>query len=129
MTSELFPHFPRLSRLILAALPLAAPTAQSQHGKSTYVVPQGLVQGGQFIDRFLPMKLNGPLRSDIWGVDAVKPRDVANGAEDADYSYWCTSVVKGPDGKYHNFVVRWPENSPKGHFEWPNSNVVRAVWI
>jgi hypothetical protein len=111
----------------LAALPFFVSVAQAQHGKSTYVVPEGMVQGGQFIHRFLPMKPNGPLRSDVWGVDAVKPRDVANGVEDAEFSYWCTSVVKGPDGKYHNFVVRWPENTPKGHFEWPNSDVVHAI--
>jgi len=110
----------------LAVLPLLS-IAQAQHGQSTYVVPDGMVQGGQFIHRFLPMKPNGPLRSDVWGVDAVKPRDVANGVEDSKYSYWCTSVVKGPDGKYHNFVVRWLESSPKGHFEWPNSDVVHAV--
>lgn len=102
-------------------------SALAQFGKSTYVVPDGMVEGGQFIHRFLPMKPNAPLRSDVWGVDAVKPRDASNGVEDAEFSYWCTSVVKGPDGKYHNFVVRWPEKSPKGHFEWPNSDVVHAV--
>ncbi|MBN8456744.1 MAG: glycoside hydrolase family protein [Verrucomicrobia bacterium] len=111
---------------VLAAFAVT-PTAHAQYGKSTYVVPDGMVRGGQFIHRFLPMKPNAPLRSDVWGVDAVKPRDVANGVEDAEFSYWCTSVVKGPDGKYHNFVVRWPESSPKGHFEWPNSTVVHAV--
>ena len=119
-------------RKLLLTLPALAAcclvtVAQAQHGQSTYVVPEGMVQGGQYIDRFLPMKPNAPLRSDVWGVDAVKPRDVANGIEDAQYSYWCTSVVKGPDGKYHNFVVRWPEDSPKGHMEWPRSDVVHAV--
>ena len=118
---------PLLTLSVLAAPHLLASAAQAQHGKPTYVVPEGMVQGGQFIHRFLPMKPNGPLRSDVWGVDAVKPRDVANGVEDAEFSYWCTSVVKGPDGKYHNFVVRWREDSPKGHFEWPNSDVVHAV--
>jgi hypothetical protein len=112
---------------VLAALPFLAAVAHAQHGQSTYVVPEGMVKGGQYIDRFLPMKPNGPLRSDVWGVDAVKPRDVANGVEDAKFSYWCTSVVKDPAGKYHNFVVRWPENSRKGHAEWPNSDLVRAI--
>ena len=115
-----------LSSLALATLSLL-PVARAQHGASTYVVPEGMAPGGQYIDRFLPMKPNAPLRSDVWGVDAVKPRDTSNGVEDAKYSYWCTSVVKGPDGKYHNFVVRWLESSPKGHFEWPNSNLVRAI--
>lgn len=117
----------RLPILALAALPLLSSVTQAQHGPSTYAVPEGMVKGGQYIDRFLPMKPNAPLRSDVWGVDAVKPRDASNGVEDAKYSYWCTSVVKGPDGKYHNFVVRWLESSPKGHFEWPNSNVVHAI--
>jgi hypothetical protein len=110
-----------------ASLPFLASVSLAQHGQPTYVVPDGMVQGGQFIHRFLPMKANAPLRSDVWGVDAVKPRDVANGVEDAQYSYWCTSVVKAPDGKYHNFVVRWLESSSKGHMEWPNSHVVHAV--
>jgi hypothetical protein len=99
----------------------------AQFGESTYKVPDGMARGGAFIDRFLPMPLNAPLRSDVWGVDAVKPRDAANGLEDAEYSYWCTSVVKGPDGKYHNFVCRWREDAAKGHFEWPRSIVVHSV--
>jgi hypothetical protein len=111
----------------LVGLPFLDSAAQAQHGKPTYVVPEGMVPGGQYIDRFLPMKPNAPLRSDVWGVDAVKPRDTSNGIEDAKYSYWCTSVVKAPDGKYHNFVVRWLESSPKGHGEWPNSYVVHAI--
>ena len=117
----------RLPFLALTALPLLTAVAHAQHGPSSYVVPEGLVKGGQYIDRFLPMKPNAPLRSDVWGANAVKPRDTSNGVEDAKYSYWCTSVVRAPDGKYHNFVVRWLESSPKGHFEWPNSNVVHAV--
>jgi hypothetical protein len=120
-----------MKTLALALPALAAflllPVAHAQHGKSSYVVPEGMVQGGQYIHRFLPMKPNAPLRSDVWGVDAVKPRDTSNGVEDAKYSYWCTSVVKAPDGKYHNFVVRWLESSPKGHGEWPNSYVVHAI--
>jgi len=130
MRRELISRFLRPLRLVLPALAAPPPlvsVAQAQHGQPTYVVPEGMVQGGQFIHRFLPMKPNAPLRSDVWGVDAVKPRDTSNGVEDAKYSYWCTSVVKGPDGKYHNFVVRWLESSPKGHFEWPNSDVVQAI--
>ena len=120
-------RIPLLTLPALAALPILASVSHAQHGPSTYVVPDGMVKGGQYIDRFLPMKPNAPLRSDVWGVDAVKPRDTSNGVEDSKYSYWCTSVVKAPDGKYHNFVVRWLESSPKGHFEWPNSNVVHAI--
>lgn len=120
-------RFPASYLVAAALLPLLSPLRAAEHGQSTYVVPDGLVPGGAFIDRFLPMRPNAPLRADVWGADAVKPRDVANGVEDAQHSYWCTSVVQGPDGKYHNFVVRWPENTPKGHFEWPNSDLVRAV--
>ena len=118
---------PILSLAALAMI-LQSPFLQAaEHGQSSYKVPEGLVPGGAFIDRFLPMQPNGPIRSDVWGADGVKPRDASNGVEDAEFSYWCTSVVQGPDGRYHNFVVRWPENSPKGHGEWPNSNVVHAV--
>ena len=118
---------PQIRTLAFLAAFAVSPSARAQFGQSAYIVPDGMVKGGQFIHRFLPMHPNAALRSDVWGVDAVKPRDAANGVEDAKFSYWCTSVVKGPEGKYHNFVVRWPESSPKGHFEWPNSNVVHAV--
>lgn len=112
---------------IAAFLCLLIHPAAAQFGESTYQVPAGLVRGGAFIDHFLPMPWVGKPRSDVWGVDAVKPRDVDNGIEDAEFSYWCTAVVKGPDGKYHNFACRWREDSPKGHFEWPKSIVVHSV--
>ena len=61
---------------------------QGQSGVSTYHVPQGLVRGAAFIDRFLPVPLQGELRSDVWGAEQVIPRDVNNGIEDDEYSYW-----------------------------------------
>lgn len=101
--------------------------------ESTYQVPEGLVRGGAFIDRFLPVPLQGELRSDVWGGDNVVPRDVNNGIEDAAYSYWGGNIVVGDDGKNHLFVCRWPENNVKGggkksgHHTWWSSVVVHAV--
>lgn len=85
-----------------------------------------LVPGGRFMDRFLPMPA-GSLGSDVWGAPVVIPRYVDNGIEDAERSYWGGNILKGEDGKYHMFVCGWPESSPKGHFEWPNSTVYHAT--
>jgi hypothetical protein len=86
-----------------------------------------LVFGGRFMDRFLPMPVQGKLTSDTWGADNVKPRYVDNGLEDNEWSYWGGNAVLGTDGKYHLFVCRWREDSPKGHMAWPNSIVAHAV--
>lgn len=88
---------------------------------------EGLVHGGQFIDRLLPMPIRGELTSETWGSENVLPRDVTNGIEDSEWSYWGGNAVLGEDRKYHLYVCRWPENSPKGHFEYPDSTVVHAV--
>lgn len=85
-----------------------------------------LVLGSRFIDRFLPMK-GKVLSSDTWGVDAVKPRYIDNGIEDNIWSYWCGSIKKGEDNKYHLFVCAWLESSPKGHSEWPRSYLFDAI--
>ena len=86
-----------------------------------------LVYGGRFMDRFLPMPVQGPLTSETWGADNVKPRYIDNGLEDNQWSYWGGNAVVGPDGKYHLYVCRWSEDSRKGHMGWPNSSVVHAV--
>ena len=86
-----------------------------------------LAFGGRFMDRFEPMPLLGKRTGDTWGVDAVKPRDILNGIEDAKWSYWGGNIVQGKDGKYHLFVCRWPEDAPKGHMAWRSSEVVRSV--
>jgi hypothetical protein len=92
--------------------------------------PQGwenLVYGGRFMDRFLPLpKLNG-ITKNTWGTDAVIPRDINNGIEDPEWSYWGGKTRLMDDGKYHLFVCRWAENSPKGHMAWSNSTVVHAI--
>lgn len=85
-----------------------------------------LVYGGRFMDRFLPMpQLEGAPAS--WGTKGVMDRDTNNGIEDSKWSYWGGNVRLLKDGKYHLFVCRWPENSPKGHWAWPSSVVVHAV--
>ncbi len=86
-----------------------------------------LVFGGRFMDRFLPMPVQGELTSDTWGAPQVKPRYVDNGLEDNEWSYWGGNARLGPDGKYHLFVCRWREDSERGHREWPRSLVVHAV--
>jgi len=86
-----------------------------------------LVAGGRFMDRFLPMPVQGELTNETWGADNVKPRCVANGLEDNEWSYWGGNAKLGVDGKYHLYVCRWREDSKKGHMEWPRSLVVHAV--
>ncbi|MBN2131316.1 MAG: glycoside hydrolase family protein [Sedimentisphaerales bacterium] len=87
----------------------------------------GLVFGGRFMDRFLPMPAQGPLTRETWGADNVVPRYVDNGIEDSEWSYWGGNAKLGDDGKYHLFVCRWREDSDRGHMEWPRSEVVHAV--
>jgi hypothetical protein len=86
-----------------------------------------LVHGGQFIDRILPSPIYTSLESDTWGADSVRPRDIQNGIEDPEWSYWGGKPVLGPDGRYHFFCCRWPENHPNGHMGWPQSVMVRAI--
>jgi hypothetical protein len=85
-----------------------------------------LAYGGRFLDRFLPMP-QGTLSENVWGAKGTTPRYIDNGIEDATYSYWGGNILRGDDGKYHLFVCGWLESSPKGHAEWPNSSVFRAV--
>jgi hypothetical protein len=85
------------------------------------------VTGGRFMDRFLPIPPIGKLTYDVWGTDGVIPRYVDNGIEDSEWSYWGGKIIPGDDGRYHIFVCRWRQDSPKGHWEWPNSIVVHAT--
>lgn len=88
---------------------------------------KGRVYGGQFMDRFLPMPVQGKLTSDTWGADRVKPRYVDNGIEESEWSYWGGQARLASDGKYHLYVARWREGSPRGHMEWGRSFVAHAV--
>lgn len=87
----------------------------------------GLAVGGRFMDRFLPMPVQGALTSETWGADSVKPRYVDNGLEDDEWSYWGGNALFGDDGKYHLYVCRWLESSQRGHHEWRRSIVAHAV--
>lgn len=85
------------------------------------------VLGASFSDLIRPVPIVGELRSDLWGADAVLPRDPDNGIEHPDWSYWGGRPVKDHDGRYHMAVTRWPANATKGHWEWPHSTVAHAV--
>ena len=87
----------------------------------------GLVEGSRFIDRFLPIPIIGKKVSDTWGAKEVIPRYVDNGIEDKEWSYWGGNIVQGDDGKYHQFLCRWREDSEKGHMEWPRSEVIHSI--
>ncbi len=86
---------------------------------------QGIVEGGRFQDRFLPMP-DGELRSDVWGAKEVVPRFVDNGIEDSTFSYWGGNIVED-GGRYHLYVCGWLENSLKGHMAWPRSAIFHTV--
>jgi hypothetical protein len=85
-----------------------------------------LVPGARFMDRFLPMP-EGKLSSDTWGASGVVPRYVDNGIEDRQTSYWGGNIMRDAAGKYHFYVCGWPENSPKGHWDWPDAVVFHAT--
>lgn len=86
-----------------------------------------LIFGGRFMDRFLPMPNLGSLTKETWGAGNVLPRDVKNGIEHKDFSFWCGSLIKGDDAKYHLFVCGWPEKAKDGHQYWPNSVLYNSV--
>lgn len=85
-----------------------------------------LTLGGRFKDRFLPMP-NGKAENGTWGSPGVRPRLVCNGIELPEISFWGGNILQGKNGLFHLFVCGWPENSPKGHMEWPNSTVYNAT--
>ncbi|TWT81415.1 hypothetical protein CA13_28680 [Planctomycetes bacterium CA13] len=118
----------RNTRLVLAGMMCLASTAlYGQSGETNYQLPEGLVRGGAFIDRFLPVPIKNKLQANVWGAGNVIPRDTDNGIEDAEYSYWGGNIIVGDDGKNHLFVCRWREDEPKGHHIWWKSDVVHAV--
>ena len=57
-----------------------------------------IVPGGRFMDRFEESQPIGPLTSECWGGDNVKPRDVRNGMEEPDYSYWAGTSSMSTEG-------------------------------
>lgn len=88
----------------------------------------GMVKGASFSDLILPMPIHNKLTKKTWGADGVLPRDIENGIEDPEWSYWGgRPVYDKTDGKYHMLVTRWPANATKGHWEWPRSTVTHVV--
>lgn len=85
----------------------------------------GIIEGGRFQDRFLPMR-GEVLSSDVWGADDVRPRLIDNGIEDETFSYWGGNIIE-QDGKYHMFACAWLEDSPKGHMTWSKSVICHTV--
>ena len=59
---------------------------------------ENLVEGASFINRFLPMPDLGGMTTNTWGAACVIPRDINNGIEEAEWSYW---------GGQHTFNGRW----------------------
>lgn len=93
---------------------------------------ENIVAGGRFMDRFEVSKpIGNGFTTDCWGGGNVKPRDVRNGIEDGEHSYWGGNItrVRNAQGRdeYHLFVARWLESEPKGHFFWPSSEIAHAV--
>ncbi|MFR9652005.1 MAG: glycoside hydrolase family protein [Rikenellaceae bacterium] len=86
---------------------------------------RGIVEGGRFQDRFLPL-VDGKLSSDVWGAKEVIPRYVDNGIEDDVISYWGGNIIED-GGKYHLYVCGWLENSAKGHMAWMKSAIFHTV--
>lgn len=59
-------------------------------------------------------------------IDRLQPAPVGGGFTMEDYWIWGSSVIKGPDGKYHMFADRWAKDL--GFHCWvSNSQVVHAV--
>lgn len=87
----------------------------------------GLVHGGEFQDLILPLPTRDQRIPPEWGTEESRVRDAFYGIEDNEYSYWGGNPILGNDGRYHCFVARWPEDTPKGHFDWRTSTVAHAV--
>lgn len=77
------------TRLALALLFFFTISTSAQHeDKPRPEAWNKLVYGARFMDRILPAPIYKGLETDIWGADAVIPRDIHNGIEDPDWSYW-----------------------------------------
>lgn len=113
--------------ILIALLGFSVCTFAKKKEPEPYTPPEGMIRGAQFIDRFLPMPIQKGLETELWGAPVVIPRDVHNGIEDPDWSYWGGNSILGEDGKYHFFVCRWSENSPEGHAGWRHSETAYAV--
>ena len=82
--------------------------------------------GVRFVDRFGVAPNIGEPTSACWGGDNVRPRDVRNGIEEKEWSYWGGNITKVGD-TYHLFVARWREDSAQGHMTWFYSEIAHAT--
>ncbi len=87
-----------------------------------------LVEGGRFLDRFLPIPTIGKLSDKTWGSDDVIPRYTDNGIEEKEWSYWGGNILvafslnpEGPFEKFHSpllskshEVMLWQEGTGIG---------------
>ncbi|MCB9880705.1 MAG: sulfatase-like hydrolase/transferase [Planctomycetes bacterium] len=69
----------------------------------------------------------GPLpRDDLDLASMCQPIDDDNLYRDDGYYTWCNSILRGDDGTYHLFYVRWPKE--RGFYGWlTHSEIARAV--
>ena len=117
-------------RILAVCLMAAAPVAAQVVERPRPAGWERLVHGGRFMDRFeVATPIDNGFTTNCWGGDNVKPRDVRNGIEDAEYSYWGGNIVKeeGRGDVYHLFVARWKESEPRGHMFWPRSEIAHAI--
>jgi hypothetical protein len=61
--------------------------------------------------------MGGKPRSDVWGVDAVKPRDVGNGIEDAELSNTYETPVLQKLDRLAKLAIIWSEAKRKPPYE------------
>ena len=72
------------------------------------------------------MPIHDGLESDrIWGAESVLPRDIHNGMEDNQWSYWGGNPIQGKDGRYHIAICRWKEEA--SYMGWRRSEVAHCV--
>ena len=87
-----------------------------------------LVEGGRFMDRFLPMtNMQSQSKDAAWGAPGVRNRYIDNGIEVDNLSIWGGNILRNDDGKYHLFVCGWNESASKGHMSWWDSTVFHAT--
>ena len=100
-------------------------TAQQSQVQPPNPYFENFVKGAQFQDLILPRPITDGLESEgIWGSPEVLPRDVQNGIEGNQWSYWGGNPILCDDGNYHMAICRWPES--KGHFGWQKSEVAHC---
>ena len=118
-----------MTRRGFVAVAAAAVSAGTAHAQSRPPMDEIAVVGPRpFIAYFKPTPIVEPLSREVWGADAVGPRDPGNGLEDRalkEWNYWDGSILKGEDGKYRMFASRWDQGA--GHRGWGESHAVGAV--